>query len=587
MIKRIAKYFLPLFLVSTILAIWIFLNEKENIAQLELKELSNKSNLIIESLNPVVANIFYWSQYNFTEEDFNPNSNQRFEEELGNFIVGMNHYSQFRLLKVNGDEALRLVRTDDGKLLNEKNLQSKRNENYFRKTIALDSSGIYLSPLNLNVEFGEIEQPYKPMIRGSAPIFSKDGTKLGIVVINFYAKELLEMLNKKLKHSFYLIDDKGKFLSNSDDRNAEFEHLINPKEKHDYATNFPDVWEKINKKEDSLISYDSELWVINTLDFKQEISKSSLIKEKYAELTTSNKWYLISRITNADVFAASTSFYIALLLINLFFLLIIIYVAKAEIKNEKIKKQYVIRLRKKKNRLESQNVLLSSIKNRLELRNRQLKEYNNIVAHNLRAPTTSMSALVSMVSRSNDYEEVKTIIPKLSMITKSINSLVQDLLTYVRVLNDEKVKIEGINVQQEIDKILCLFIETIDGDIKINTDLSEWNTVQFSKMYFQSVMQNLISNAIKYRDPNKLSYINITTSYDKGKKILIIEDNGLGVDLNKYGKRIFKLYERFHRNVSGKGMGLFMVKTQLETLNAEIKIESEFGVGTSFIIRFN
>ena len=587
MIKRIAKYFLPLFLVSTILAIWIFLNEKENIAQLELKELSNKSNLIIESLNPVVANIFYWSQYNFTEEDFNPNSNQRFEEELGNFIVGMNHYSQFRLLKVNGDEALRLVRTDDGKLLNEKNLQSKRNENYFRKTIALDSSGIYLSPLNLNVEFGEIEQPYKPMIRGSAPIFSKDGTKLGIVVINFYAKELLEMLNKKLKHSFYLIDDKGKFLSNSDDRNAEFEHLINPKEKHDYATNFPDVWEKIHKKEDSLISYDSELWVINTLDFKQEISKSSLIKEKYAELTTSNKWYLISRITNADVFAASTSFYIALLLINLFFLLIIIYVAKAEIKNEKIKKQYVIRLRKKKNRLESQNVLLSSIKNRLELRNRQLKEYNNIVAHNLRAPTTSMSALVSMVSRSNDYEEVKTIIPKLSMITKSINSLVQDLLTYVRVLNDEKVKIEGINVQQEIDKILCLFIETIDGDIKINTDLSEWNTVQFSKMYFQSVMQNLISNAIKYRDPNKLSYINITTSYDKGKKILIIEDNGLGVDLNKYGKRIFKLYERFHRNVSGKGMGLFMVKTQLETLNAEIKIESEFGVGTSFIIRFN
>ena len=247
----------------------------------------------------------------------------------------------------------------------------------------------------------------------------------------------------------------------------------------------------------------------------------------------------------------------------------------------------MIRLRKKKNRLESQNVLLSSIKNRLELRNRQLKEYNNIVAHNLRAPTTSMSALVSMVSRSNDYEEVKTIIPKLSMITKSINSLVQDLLTYVRVLNDEKVKIEGINVQQEIDKILCLFIETIDGDIKINTDLSELNTVQFSKMYFQSVMQNLISNAIKYRDPNKLSYINITTSYDKGKKILIIEDNGLGVDLNKYGKRIFKLYERFHRNVSGKGMGLFMVKTQLETLNAEIKIESEFGVGTSFIIRFN
>lgn len=587
MIRRIAKYFLPLFLVSILLAVWIFLNEKKNISRLELKELATKSNLILESLNPVVANIFYWSQYNFTEEDFNANSNQTFEEELGNFIVGMNHYSQFRLINIDGNEVLRLVRTEDGKILNVKNLQSKLRENYFQRTIALDSSKIYLSPLNLNVELGKIEKPYKPMIRGSAPIFSKDGTKLGMVVINFYAKELLEMLNDKLRHSFYLIDNKGKFLSNSDDRKTEFEHITDPNSQNDFASVFPDLWKKIIKKDDSLINYNSELFVINKLDFKEEISKSSLIKEKYTELNTSNKWFLISRITNADVFKASMSFYTALLMINLFFLLIIIYVANGEIKNEKIKEQYVLRLRKKKNRLQDQNVLLSSLKNKLELRNRQLKEYNNIVAHNLRAPTTSMSALVSMLSGSNNYEEVKTIIPKLNTITSSINSLVQDLLTYVRVLNDEKVEIEEINVQYEIDKIVSLFIETIDGDIKIETDLSEWNLVQFSKIYFQSVLQNLISNAIKYRDTNKVSYIKIKSGYDKGKKILIIEDNGLGIDLNKYRNRIFKLYERFHRNVSGKGMGLFMVKTQLESLNAEIRIESKLGVGTSFIITFN
>jgi len=587
MIKRVAKYYLPLLVVSLLLSIWIFYNEKKNISNLELKELTLKSNLIVENLNPVIANIFYWSQNDFTKEDFDPRYNQKYEEQLGNFIVGMNHYSQFRFIKKNGEEALRLIRSEDGKIINDLNFQNKKNEGYFKKTIALDSSEIYLSPLNLNIENGKIERPFSPMIRGSAPVFSKSGEKLGMVVINYDAKEILATLTKKLNYTFYLVDSNGKFLANSENNKRAFKHLTDPNNHQDFPTNFPKTWKAITQDKETQFGTGKNFWIVNKLDFKEAISHFNVIDSNRSKLISSNEWYLISRVSNTDVLAASMNFYLALFVLNLISFIIIAYVAKSEIKNEKIKEVYLLRLKKKRKALENQNVLLTSIKTKLELRNRQLKEYNSIVAHNLRAPTTSMSALISMVSGSEDYEEVKTIIPKLNTISGSINTLVQDLLTYVRVLNDDNIKIEKFEIKPVIEQSLCLYVETIDGTVNVEIDLSGWKTIKFSKIYFQSVVQNLISNAIKYRDPTKESYIKIKTIRQKEKRILIVEDNGIGINLEKHQSEIFKLYRRFHRNVSGKGMGLFMVKTQLESLNAEIRVESDYGRGSSFIITFN
>ena len=587
MIKRLLKYYLPLFTVSILLSVWIFYNERTNLAKLELKDLTAKSKLIVESITPVISSIYYWSQYDFTEEDFTPGQNYKFEEKLGNFMIGMNQYSQFRLIDAEGNESFRLVRTDDGNILNDKNLQNKKNNAYFQKTIKLDSSALYLSPLNLNVEFGKVEKPYKPVIRGSAPLFSKNGNRLGIVVINFDGKELLKTLNKQLTSSFYIIDAEGNYLSNSTERSREFEHFIKPEEKIGFNTDHAETWSLLEEEHEPIINDSEGLWVTEKLDFKEAVSHLNLIKGDYAHLETGSVWFLVSKISNASVFASAKNFYLALLCINLISLFIIAYVSKIETKNELIKRDYLQRLKRKKKKLENQNILLSSIQKKLQLRNRQLKEYNNIVAHNLRAPTTSMSALVSMVSGSEDYEEVKTYIPKLNTITGSINTLVQDLLVYVRVLNDDRLETEKVYIEPIIKDSLGLYLEILDQTVRVKLDLSGWNSIEFSKIYFQSIIQNLISNAIKYRDPEKDSCITIKTYMNKSDRILSIEDNGLGMDLEKHGDEIFKLYRRFHRNISGRGMGLFLVKTQLESLNAGIQVKSKPGHGTTFILTFS
>ena len=587
MIKRILKYYLPLLSVSFLLSIWIFFNERKNIAQLELKELSAKNKLIVETLNPVIANIYYWSHYDFSDIDFKADSNESFKEDLGNFIVGMNHYSQFRLINTSGKEVLRLVRDENGNISKNRTLQNKIHRDYFKKTIVLNSTQIYLSPLNLNIEFGKIEKPYKPMIRGSAPVYSKTGKKLGIVVINFYAKELLTMLNEGLASNMFIVDAYGNYLSNSVNKSKEFQHITQPETNINFAEEHPQTWRKINEDNDSIINDIQGFWTIDKLDYKKAISKSSLIDGNHAQLETENEWFLISRISNPNVFSSISDFYLALLMINITVLLIILYVSKIEIHNEVIKQQFLTDLKENKRQLEYQNKLLSSTKNRLQLRNRQLKEYNNIVAHNLKAPTTCMSALVSMLSDAKDYEEVKSYIPKLNKLTTSINTLVQDLLIYVRVLNNNKVETETFNLEPVINDSKELFLEILDEQVKIELDLQEWNTLTFSKIYFKSVIQNLISNAVKYRNPTKTSFIHIKTTFKKNQKTLIIKDNGLGIDLERHKNDIFKLYRRFHKNISGKGMGLFLIKSQLESLNAEIHVESELGKGSTFEIIFN
>ncbi len=95
-----------------------------------------------------------------------------------------------------------------------------------------------------------------------------------------------------------------------------------------------------------------------------------------------------------------------------------------------------------------------------------------------------------------------------------------------------------------------------------------------------------MSNAIKYRREGVSSFIHFETTFEDGKKVLLIKDNGVGIDLEKHGNNIFKLYKRFHRNISGKGIGLFLVKSQLETLNAKISVDSKVNSGTTFKITF-
>jgi sensor histidine kinase regulating citrate/malate metabolism len=97
---------------------------------------------------------------------------------------------------------------------------------------------------------------------------------------------------------------------------------------------------------------------------------------------------------------------------------------------------------------------------------------------------------------------------------------------------------------------------------------------------------NLLSNAIKYRSPDQVSEISFSTRKENEKIILKVSDNGLGIDLKKYGHHVFKLRKTFHKHPESRGIGLFMIKNQIESLGGEISIESAENLGTTFTIKF-
>lgn len=595
LLLKFVKYYLPILILSVLAVLWLYKMEHKKLISFQQEELANKKQLIVELLKPMIANLYYWEQYGFSESDFDPGKNAHLDEKIGDFVIGMDSYSQFRLIDLSGTEVYRINRQDNGKIVKSLALQDKSNRDYYQETSDLKKSQIYLSPLNLNLENGILEFPYKPMIRGVAPIFDAQGTKLGTVVINFSAERFLELLKKDNLYSFMLLDRFGNYLV-SKDSIKEFSHLIPSSRDITFQEEYHELVDSLGKAETTSLLHKGDLWIKTELDFKTELAQTPLFQHKFADIRTNNKWVLIKHLDSVTLNAGLKNEIFSIFLINLLAIAVILCLSYLEAKSDTSKRKYMLTLEKmnkelesKSRELENKNNALATIQNKLELRNAQLLGYNNIVAHNLRAPTTSISALVSMLKEAKDYEEAKSYFPKLQKVTQAINTLVDDLLIYVRILNDDdQVKMENIVMEPLIGATLDLYVETLDKEtIEVKTDFSAWEEIKFSKIYLQSVIQNLISNAIKYRDINKKSVIVVRTSWENGKKVLVVEDNGLGVDLSRYGRDIFKLYKRFHRGLSGKGMGLFLVRTQLESLNANIEVSSELGRGTAFKIIFD
>jgi signal transduction histidine kinase len=118
----------------------------------------------------------------------------------------------------------------------------------------------------------------------------------------------------------------------------------------------------------------------------------------------------------------------------------------------------------------------------------------------------------------------------------------------------------------------------------MDTNFTEVEAIQTVRPLMDSILMNLISNAIKYRHPDRTPKISIRTRQVGSEVCLTVSDNGLGIDLDTFGEKLFTLYGRFHSHVDGKGLGLYLVKTHVQAMGGRIEVISEPGVGTTFSV---
>ena len=220
--------------------------------------------------------------------------------------------------------------------------------------------------------------------------------------------------------------------------------------------------------------------------------------------------------------------------------------------------------------------------------NNDLEKFAYIISHNLRAPVANILGASNALSNIELSEaDNEKLIRGINISVMRLDEVINDLNKILQVKGGVDEIKEMVRFSDLVDHIKVSIMYLIDkNNIEIKYDFSEIDEFFVLKPYLYSIFFNLISNSIKYRRQEVHSIIRIRSRLQKDKIELIFTDNGMGIDLKKNAGQIFGLYKRFHSNIEGKGMGLFMVKTQVETLGGKISVKSEENNGTEFIIEF-
>lgn len=231
---------------------------------------------------------------------------------------------------------------------------------------------------------------------------------------------------------------------------------------------------------------------------------------------------------------------------------------------------------------------LQKVSNDLASQNDQLKDFAQIISHNLRAPVSNLSTLLDLYKVDTDNKQKEEYIEQLGGISEKLLKTISDLSEVVKIRagsEQNKHTLHFREVLEETKESLSAIITSEEAEI--TSDFSKCETLEYSRTYLNSIFLNLLSNALKYRSPERRPKIHFVSKVQNGSVVLMCNDNGLGIDLEKYGDKIFKLNKTFHNNKDAHGLGLFMTKNQIESMGGTIAIESELDIGSTFIINFN
>lgn len=233
--------------------------------------------------------------------------------------------------------------------------------------------------------------------------------------------------------------------------------------------------------------------------------------------------------------------------------------------------------------IQNLNARLQITIERLKARNNDLQQFSYVVSHNLRNPIARILGLASIFS--DDSNENKVIVEKIAEATTQLDETVKDISTIVSARNVTE-KYEYISFNDEWEKVRDALKDEIDQSKPgISVDFSEAPGITSVRSYVNSMLYNLVSNAIKFRTPGIPASISVKTKVQKRGICLIVQDNGIGIDLVKNGGKIFGLYKRFGpESIPGKGIGLCLIKNQVESLHGKIEVASKPDEGSIFTI---
>lgn len=231
---------------------------------------------------------------------------------------------------------------------------------------------------------------------------------------------------------------------------------------------------------------------------------------------------------------------------------------------------------------------LRNIINIASIQNKKLLNFAHIVSHNLRSHSANFSMLLNFLEDEKDENEKNRIIKMLSGASNNLLETLDNLNDVISINTNTNIDKKTINLYDKaLDVHQYLTGYLLNNKAEIKNNIPKDFKVKSVPSYLDGILNNFITNAVKYKDPNRNAKIVLSASKIKNYAVLTITDNGLGIDLKKHGKKLFGMYKTFHNHKDARGIGLYITKNQIDAMNGKIEVSSKVGKGTEFKIFFN
>ncbi|PJZ85817.1 PAS domain-containing sensor histidine kinase [Leptospira harrisiae] len=257
------------------------------------------------------------------------------------------------------------------------------------------------------------------------------------------------------------------------------------------------------------------------------------------------------------------------------------YGAIQNIQDQKMVKDSLL---EKENLLLTKNRELESLVQITKKQNERLREYTYITSHNLRAPIANLISLTEMLKENPSNPELLGFIESSSY---QLDQIIINLNELLKIERDTKeLPKSKILIKESIDAQISILKNGSNREIEFTNLLPEGMKLLGFQAYFDSIVNNILTNAIKYSNPNQVCKIDVSYEDTKNFLKIAITDNGPGIDTNRHGQKLFKMNFRLRQDIEGKGMGLFLCKHQIEAMNGAIEVKSQIGKGSTFYLSF-
>ncbi len=306
--KNFLVYFLVLGIIANTIAFLIFYYVEKELQDSELEELKNHERKILQmesiffgrEFSMVLSDLLYIHDVN--REAIVEGRYEAFIKDWEIFVEQKRVYDQIRYIDARGSEKVRIDKTDDGAVVRDESvLQYKKNRYYVNEALRLPSRSVYISPMDLNVENGKVEEPYKPTIRFSMPIYDSSETVQGVIVLNLLGEYILsgvEQIGDQSEGEFFLLNKAGYALVSKEPEN-NWNFMFVDRREQSFKNMYPEIWNKIEHGEMQFL-VDDGMVSVEPIDLSYQFESTKVEAHLYDILTGEDRWYAVTIVGATD-----------------------------------------------------------------------------------------------------------------------------------------------------------------------------------------------------------------------------------------------------------------------------------------------